>query len=439
MEQIIYNPPEIEKALLVGVRLQNTDKEEADESIDELARLADTAGVEVCEKMIQSRERPDPAHYVGKGKAEEIAEIYKEMDLSIVIFDNDLSPAQTRNLEEIVEGKVIDRTRLILDIFAQHARTKESMLEVEVAQLAYQLPRLTHLWTHLSRQTAGTTKGGVGMRGPGESQLELDRRMIRTRMSKLQLSLDKVKEHRHLERKNREDEFTIALVGYTNAGKSTLLNVLADDSQYTDDKLFATLDPVTRVVPLSDNYNALMTDTVGFIRNLPHHLVASFRATLEEVNESRMLLHVIDASHPGVNDQIQAVDDVLEQLGAEAIPTLMVFNKIDMVENISDLSSLRQKYPNHIMISALTGEGIDILKGKLLETASVNEVEISVDIPHSQAKLVNFIHENGEVISREFKDGFVSMRAKMDQKYADKLRKIIGNGNDIQVIYATRT
>jgi GTP-binding protein HflX len=424
MEQIIQNPPEVEKALLVGIRLQGTTKASSDESINELARLADTVGVEVTEKMIQVRENPDSAYYVGKGKAEEIASAYKELDLSMVIFDNDLSPAQTRNLEEVIEGKVIDRTRLILDIFAQHARSKEAMLEVEVAQLAYQLPRLTRLWTHLSRQTAGATSGGVGTRGPGEKQLELDRRIIRTRMSILQRSLDKIKENRQLERKNREEAFTIALVGYTNAGKSTLLNALADDHLYTDDKLFATLDPVTRIVHLESNHDALITDTVGFIRNLPHHLVASFRATLEEINESKMLLHVIDASHPSVREQIKAVDDVLKQLGAEHIPTLMVFNKIDMVDDMSVLYDLKQKYPDLVAISALNGMGLDVLKAKLLEKASGNEVEVNVNIPHSQGQIINFIHENGNVISREFKDGFVCMHARMDRKYADKLKKI---------------
>lgn len=424
MEQIVNNDEFIENALLVGVRLPGIARTLADESIDELARLADTAGVNVVEKIIQSRESPDSAYFVGKGKAEEIAEKYKELELSTVIFDIDLSPAQTRNLENVINGKVIDRTRLILDIFAQHARTKEAMLEVELAQLSYQLPRLTRLWTHLSRQAAGSgISGGVGTRGPGEKQLDDDRMIIKNKMSILKRSLDKVKENRSLERKNREGNFTIALVGYTNAGKSTLLNILANEHLYTDDKLFATLDPVTRNVHLSDNRNVLVTDTVGFIRHLPHHLIASFRATLEEVNESDMLLHVVDASHPNVTEQIDAVNAVLKQLGAHDIPTLMVFNKTDKIDDISVLSDLKQKYPDNVSISALNGTGMDDLNVRLLKESSSNEIEVNFEIPQTYGQIINYIYDHGKIISKEFKDGFVYMQARMDRKYADKIKK----------------
>jgi GTP-binding protein HflX len=425
MEQILQNA---EKALLVGVRLSGMTKRYADESLGELSRLADTAGVEVMEKMIQSRETPDSAYFVGKGKAEEIALIYTELGLSTVIFDVDLSPAQTRNLENIIEGKVIDRTRLILDIFAQHARTKESMLEVELAQLNYQLPRLTRLWTHLSRQTAGARSGSVGTRGPGEKQLDIDKNLIRGRMSVLKQQLNKIKENRHLERQNRKGKFTIALVGYTNAGKSTLLNSLANDHLYTDDKLFATLDSVTRIVRLSSNQSVLVTDTVGFIRNLPHHLIASFRATLEEVNESDMLLHVADSSHASVREQIKAVEDVLKKLNAHNVPTLMVFNKTDNLDDMSVLTDLRREYPNSVSISALNGNGMDELKAKLLEKASSNEVEINIEIPQTNGQAINYIYNHGRIISKEFKDGFVYLQAKMDRRYADKLKKTVDVG-----------
>ena len=422
MEQILQNA---EKALLVGVRLSGMTKTYADESLGELSRLADTAGVEVMEKMIQSRETPDSAYFIGKGKAEEIALIYTELGLSTVIFDVDLSPAQTRNLENIIEGKVIDRTRLILDIFAQHAQTKEAMLEVELAQLNYQLPRLTRLWTHLSRQTAGARSGSVGTRGPGEKQLDIDRNLIRERMSVLKQHLNKIKENRHLERQNREGKFTIALVGYTNAGKSTLLNSLANAHLYTDDKLFATLDSVTRIVRLSGNQSALITDTVGFIRNLPHHLIVSFRATLEEVNESDMLLHVVDSSHASVREQIKAVENVLKQLNAHNVPTLTVFNKTDNLDDMSILADLKREYPNSVSISALNGNGMDELKAKLLEKASSNEVEIRIEIPQTHGQTINYIYNHGRIISKEFKDGFVYLQAKMDRRYADKLKKTV--------------
>ena len=346
-----------------------------------------------------------------------------------MIFDADLSPAQTRNLEEMIDGKIIDRTRLILDIFALHARTKEAMLEVELAQLEYQLPRLTRMWTHLSRQVsgAGTQAGGIGTRGPGEKQLDIDRQLIRSQMSRLRKALEKIKSNRHQERQSREGMLNIALVGYTNAGKSTLMNSLADENLYTDDKLFATLDSTTRAVHLSDNYDMMLTDTVGFIKKLPHHLVASFRATLEEVIEASMLLHVVDISQPNVQQQIDAVEEVLKELGALDKPMLMVFNKMDVLEDMLELPVFRQKYPDYVEVSALSGQGLDVLKARLLEVASENEVEIDVGIPQKEGKIVNYVYEHGEVMERKFEGNLVLLRVRMDKKHANKLEKFMAS------------
>jgi GTP-binding protein HflX len=429
MDQVTEHNEVAEKVLLVGIGLSGVSREEVEDSLDELARLADTAGAAVIDRVVQHRERPDAAYFIGKGKAEEIANMYEASDASSVIFDVDLSSAQTRNLEGAISGKVIDRTRLILDIFALHARTKEAMLEVELAQLEYQLPRLTRLWTHLSRQVsgAGVRSGGIGTRGPGETQLVIDRRLLRKRMARLKNSLDKIRRNRQLERRTREDMFTIALVGYTNAGKSTLLNALANESLYTDDKFFSTLDSTTRVAHLSGNHDLLLTDTVGFIRRLPHHLIASFRATLDEVSEARMLLHVVDVSQPGAQEQILAVEEVLKELDALDKPTLMVFNKVDKLEDMSHLPLLRHKYPNNVETSALLGEGLDDLRAKLLEIASEDEVEIDVDIPQKEGQIVNYIYDHGEVIEREFRGNQVHIRARMDRKYAQKLGKFMAS------------
>lgn len=422
MEQLIECSEVPERAILVGVGLPG---EDAEESMAELARLVDTARVDLIDQVIQYREHPDATYFIGKGKAEEIAGLYESSHASIVIFDVDLSPAQTRNLEEVIKGKVIDRTRLILDIFAMHAHTKEAMLGVELAQLEYQLPRLTRLWTHLSRQVsgAGTRSGGIGTRGPGETQLEIDRRLIRGRMLHLKRALDKIKQNRQLERRNREDMLTIALVGYTNSGKSTLMNALTNENLYTDDKLFSTLDPTTRVMHLSSEHNILLTDTVGFIKRLPHHLIVSFRATLEEVIEAYMLIHLVDVSRPGIQEQILAVEKVLDELGALNKPTLMVFNKIDILEDMTEMKILRHKYPNSIEVSALSGQGLDDLRARLLEIASKDEVEIDVSIPHREGQIVNYIYNHGKVIEREFSDNLIYMRARMDRKFAGKLEK----------------
>jgi len=427
VSQIIEFVDTPERVLLVGVGLPEMGKSEPQESLEELSRLANTAGAEVIDKIIQYRDRPDAAYFIGKGKAEEIALLWGASNISSVIFDMDLSPAQTRNLEEVIGGKVIDRSRLILDIFAQHARTKEAMLEVELAQLAYQLPRLTRLWTHLSRQVSGTgtRTGGIGTRGPGETQLELDRRLIRGRILYLKQAMDKIRQNRDLERKSRKGLLNVSLVGYTNAGKSTLLNTLTNEKLYTDDKLFSTLDPTTRAVHLTDKYNVLMTDTVGFIKRLPHHLIASFRATLEEVKYSDLLLHVVDASQSNVYEQIVAVEEVLSELEALDKPTITVFNKMDKLDDRSDLNILKNKYPNNVELSAISGQGLDNLRAMLLKIAAKDEIEISVNIPQNEGKMLNYIYTHGEVFEKTFEDNHVSIKARMDKKYTGKLERFL--------------
>jgi GTP-binding protein HflX len=320
----------------------------------------------------------------------------------------------------------MDRTELILAIFEKRAKTKEAKLQVELAQLEYQLPRLAHQWTHLSRIVGIGAGHGMGTtRGPGETQLQLDRKLIRSRISALKNQLDEVKQHRQIQRKNREELLSVAIVGYTNAGKSTLLNALTGENARVEDKLFATLDPMTRLVFLPDERKVLITDTVGFIRKLPYHLVASFRATLEEVVESDILLHVVDASHPEVYKQIEAVNRVLDEIGLAERPVLMVLNKVDKLENYNDLFMLQRDYPEAIPISAISGEGLDQLKSRLssILIASRSETTICLKLSAADGKLISDIHEYGKVSECRYENDSVFITATMPKKYADKYRK----------------
>ena len=310
------------RAFLVGVRLKDELQSDAESSLEELRRLAETAGMEVLAELIQPKEKPDPAYFIGRGKLEELEAIVSELKVEAVIFDNDLTPAQTRSLEKILDIVVIDRTSLILQIFAQRAQTKAAKLQVDLAQLQYALPRLTRMWTHLSRLgtgaggTAGVSAGRAGgvVRGPGETQLQIDRRLILSQISRVKKALQKVEKRRRVQRKQRQEMINISLVGYTNAGKSTLFNALTSENRLAEDRLFATLDPTTRPLDLPDNRHVLLSDTVGFLKKLPHHLVAAFKATLEEVAEADLLLHVVDVSHPEAESQIDAVNEVLKEL-----------------------------------------------------------------------------------------------------------------------------
>jgi GTP-binding protein HflX len=354
----IWNPPRKERALLVGHAAR--DGSDLPRSLAELALLADTAGADVHGMVIQRRGRISPKSFIGKGKLEELREAAGDQEADVVIFNDDLSPPQVRNLEKSLDLKVVDRSELILDIFARRARTRESRLQVELAQLQYQLPRLTGMWKHLERQA-----GGIGTRGPGETQLEVDRRRVRERIAILRRQLEGVERERETQRRRRRGEFRAALVGYTNAGKSTLFNALTRADVFVENRLFATLDATTRQMVSADRTVALLTDTVGFIRKLPHHLVASFHSTLVEAIEADLLLHVVDVADADFTRQITAVEQVLDGLLDMPRPTQLVFNKCDLVKDPDALAGVRAQHPGAAFVSAITGEGLEALRAQL--------------------------------------------------------------------------
>jgi GTP-binding protein HflX len=397
----------IDRALLVGVDIFDDQKLLAlDDSLAELMRLADTAGFEVVGRVTQKLDHPNPKTFIGSGKVKEVKSLAEELQADVILFDEELSPRHQRELEELMKEKVrvIDRTALILDIFAQHAQTREGALQVELAQYEYRLPRLTRAWTHLVRQAGGgggRTGGtaGVGLRGPGETQLEVDRRDIRRRISHLKTELEKVRAHRQRHRSRRKEANipVVSLVGYTNAGKSTLINQLAEADVYVADQLFATLDPTTRRVTLPDGQQILITDTVGFIQKLPTNLVAAFRATLEEIAEADLLLHVIDMTHPQAESQAEAVQRTLAEIDADDIPSLPVLNKIDRLRDIDEARHLLDTFSGAVAISALRGEGIDQLLEKVEEKLFESYQSISVELPYSKGDLISLFHDEGQV------------------------------------------
>jgi GTP-binding protein HflX len=390
-------PAQPEKAILVGVSRPGEGSWEIDDSLNELELLADTAGAVVTDRVVQSLDRINPATYVGKGKVDEIKGLVKIRSADLVIFDDDLVPVQIRNLERELACKIVDRSGLILDIFASRAKTAVAKTQVELAQLDYLRTRLTRAWTHLSRQ-----KGGIGTKGPGETQIETDRRLIGHRISVLSDRLKKIDQQRKTQRKGRSAFTRVSLVGYTNAGKSTLMNALASAGVLAEDRLFATLDATTRVARVAPGKEVLLSDTVGFIRKLPHKLIESFKSTLDEVRESDLLLHIVDVTHPGFRDQIRTVNLTLKELGALDKPTLMVFNKIDGLDEKSIIQSLKAEYRSCTFVSGLRSIGLSELRKALLEMIERDFVERLVYIPVEDSKTIARVHHIAEVIDEEY-------------------------------------
>jgi len=416
-----------ERAYLVaGATRATPEAFRPEESLDELAQLARTAGLAVVGRTVQHLAAVNPATYIGSGKVAELEALRRELGYAVLIFDDELSPAQLRNLEEQIEARIIDRTALILDIFALHARSREGALQVELAQYAYRLPRLTRMWTHLSRQAVG----GVGLRGPGETQLEIDRREISRRMTQLRHELEAVRQQRSLQRRRRRRAGlpVIAIVGYTNAGKSTLLNRLSGSAVLVQDQLFATLDPTTRRVVLPSGKEALFTDTVGFIQKLPTELVAAFRATLEEVTEADVLLHIADVSDRGLLSKVGAVEHVLEDLGAGDKPTVLALNKVDLVDPDTDLEGaggarfatrhalldeLHDRYEHVVPISAEQGVGMAELLATIEEGLYEQMVDADLVLPYDAGEALNLWHRQGIVEEQTYTDGGIHVRGRV--------------------------
>ena len=410
-----------ERALLVGAPPKSLPQSFAEEHLEELGRLADTAGAEIVGTLTQRLESPHPKFYVGTGKAEELRDEVRAHEATLIIMDEELSPAQGKNLEEFTGTRVMDRAELILDIFTSRARTAEAKMQVELAQLQYMLPRLTRMWAHLSR-----VRGGIGMRGPGETQLETDRRLVGIRIARLKAELERIGRQRTTQRKARTLLLRAALVGYTNAGKSSILRSLSGSDVFVEDRLFATLDAATRLVELGEGYEALVTDTVGFIRKLPHHLVASFRATLEEAADADLLLHAIDISHSGWEEQKAVVEEVLEQLHLRDHPTVLVFNKIDRLTHDEE-AALRERAAASfgrpsIFVSAVESGGIEPLRAHLRDRARERREEVFIALPATQGGTLAEIYREGEVLDREDQGATIRLRARLPAAALGRLR-----------------
>lgn len=412
----------VERAVLAGAPLKRSGARHlVHEHLEELARLADTAGVEVVGTITQQLDRPDPATYLGKGKLQELGTLLASTGATLVIFDDELSPAQGKNVEDELGVRVMDRAELILDIFATRARSSEAKMQVELAQLQYMLPRLRRMWTHLD-----STRGGiVGMRGPGETQLETDRRLINHRLKVLKERLADVQRTRDVQRTSRQSRFRASLVGYTNAGKSSILRAVAAANEvFVEDRLFATLDPLTREVDVG-GISVLLTDTVGFIRKLPHDLVASFRATLDETRDADLLLHVVDVSHAHWEEHLSVVEQVLDEIGAGDVPTTLVFNKSDLLD-AETLAATRQRilnvYPGSVFVSAVEPDGLEPLRRSLLASVRARRPLVEVRFPAADGRVLAELHRRAEVVDQRTEEDSMVVSARMDEVLAGQLR-----------------
>lgn len=418
VQEVEYRRVRLERVIIARLQLEETD-EEVSHALSEMAALAETAGAHVCGALVQKRNSPSPATYLGAGKARELKALAEELQADTIVVDGDLSPSQRRELEDIVKAKVLDRTAVILDIFAQHAKSREGKAQVELAQLEYLLPRLRGWGESMSRQAGGRVAGGagIGSRGPGETKIELDRRRIRRRMGKLRNDIRKMAPARETRRSRRSARRvpSVAIAGYTNAGKSTLLNSLTGAGLLTADALFATLDPTVRKAETLDGRTYTLTDTVGFVRSLPTQLVEAFRSTLEEIGQADLVLHIIDASHPEAEEQVETVRDVLCQVeDYEPQTELLVLNKIDLASK-EERATLRARYPNAVEVSAATGLGLDDLKAAIAERLPSPDVTVDLLLPFDSAALVSAAHEEGEVEKEEWTAKGVQLRAQVNK------------------------
>ncbi len=408
-----------EKALLIGVIYEKLDQYKVEEHLNELELLAKTAGAMVVGRFTQKVTRINPSYFIGSGKAEQIIKQAEALDVSLIIFDDDLSPAQIKNYSNLVKNiKIIDRSALILDIFNQHAKTKEAKTQVELAQLEYMLPRLTRAWTHLERQM-----GGIGARaGAGETQIEVDRRLLRTKISKLKKELIKIEKERDTQSKNRLNEFKVALVGYTNAGKSTLMKTISGADVVIKDQLFATLDTIIRTVKLDNSHKILLSDTVGFVRKLPHHLVASFKSTLKEVIEADLILIILDASSNEVNDHYNTIIEVLKDLGVERSSSLIIMNKIDNENFKNQMNFLKNKFSEAIFISALNKLMIDSLIKKVIDIMDMNFETVDLHFTYQESKMLALAQEGVDVLERIYNDDHVYLKIKGSRRRISQIK-----------------